>query len=484
MTFFEAAVEVLRRSGRPLHYKKITEVAINEDLLSHVGKSPQATMSDRLEREVRKNNGSPIDQTRPGVYKLDEEYAKELTAKVRKQQEREEKERKKRQQQQDKQKQESAGDAQTSDRDSSSGQASQSADDSSDDSGGESGRQRARGAGSGHSKHKREKSSAGETSAKRRRRPSKSDGSTSKDTPAETQTDRDTSPAPSPSRERPTGASGSEAPDLEVTQTAHLEDGPVKLRGIARAARTVLSDGSQEPMHIEDLADEIFDRKLVKFHTHDPITTVKSALANDNQIREQRGHRPLFAQDDEGYWWLTEWSLSPKIFQKEQAALSLSEEIRQDSVQQLGSALMDVKTEALEHLALTLLERLGYHNIKVSKRSSDGDVFFTADWRQGLADVRVCVRVVSDHDWSLGEDAVNDLRETLNHYSASEGVIIHLGEVTDDAVGASRREGKSPITLLDKQTFVELLIKHGIGVKVYQNPIVTVDMDFIDALKT
>jgi restriction endonuclease Mrr len=237
-------------------------------------------------------------------------------------------------------------------------------------------------------------------------------------------------------------------------------------------------------MHIEDLADEIFDRKLVKFHTHDPITTVKSALANDNQIREQRGHRPLFAQDDEGYWWLTEWSLSPEIFQKEQAALSLSEEIRQDSVQQLGSALMDVKTEALEHLALTLLERLGYHNIKVSKRSSDGDVFFTADWRQGLADVRVCVRVVSDHDWSLGESAVNDLRDTLNHYSASEGVIIHLGEVTDDAVGASRREGKSPITLLDKQTFVELLIKHGIGVKVYQNPIVTVDMDFIDALKT
>jgi hypothetical protein len=472
MTFFEAAVEVLRRSGRPLHYKKITEIAISEDLLSHVGKTPQATMSDRLEREVRKNNGSPIDQTRPGVYKLDEEYAKELTAKVRK---REEEERKKREERQKKQQQQQQ-EQQT--RDDSSDQQSGSQQSASEQSGGDSGRRRARGADSGgHAKRKRDSSTSEESTPKRRRRPSKTDDDSD-------EKQRQSEPSSAPSRRRPSGGEGGEAAEVDVSQTAHLEEGPVKLRGIARAARTVLNDGAREPMHIEELSDEIFDRKLVKFHTHDAITTVKSALANDNQIREQRGHRPLFAQDDEGYWWLTEWNLSAEIFQKEQAILSLSEEIRQDSVRQLGSALMDVKTEALEHLALTLLERLGYHNIKVSKRSADGDVFFTADWRQGLADVRVCVRVVSDHDWSLDDGAVHDLRETLNHYSASEGVIIHLGEVTDEAVKASRREGESPITLLDKQTFVELLIKHGIGVKVYDNPIVTVDMDFIDALKT
>jgi hypothetical protein len=472
MTFFEAAVEVLRRSGRPLHYKKITEIAISEDLLSHVGKTPQATMSDRLEREVRKNNGSPIDQTRPGVYKLDEEYAKELTAKVRK---REEEERKKREERQKKQQQQQQ-EQQT--RDDSSDQQSGSQQSASEQSGGDSGRRRARGADSGgHAKRKRDSSTSEESTPKRRRRPSKTDDDSD-------EKQRQSEPSSAPSRRRPSGGEDGEAAEVDVSQTAHLEEGPVKLRGIARAARTVLNDGAREPMHIEELSDEIFDRKLVKFHTHDAITTVKSALANDNQIREQRGHRPLFAQDDEGYWWLTEWNLSAEIFQKEQAILSLSEEIRQDSVRQLGSALMDVKTEALEHLALTLLERLGYHNIKVSKRSADGDVFFTADWRQGLADVRVCVRVVSDHDWSLDDGAVHDLRETLNHYSASEGVIIHLGEVTDEAVKASRREGESPITLLDKQTFVELLIKHGIGVKVYDNPIVTVDMDFIDALKT
>mgnify|MGYP006297718693 CR=1 FL=1 len=256
-----------------------------------------------------------------------------------------------------------------------------------------------------------------------------------------------------------------------------------RLKGIARAAHRVLDEDQNAEMHIEDLADEIFERKLVKFHTHDPVTTVKSALANDNQIRRQRGHRPLFEHDETDHWWLSEWSLSDSIHQKEQAVLSLTEEIRQDSIRQLSRSLREVKTEALEHLALTLLERLGYHNIKVSKRSSDGDVFFTADWRQGLADVRVCVRVVSDHDHKLDVQDVDDLRETLDHYSASEGLIFHLGEVTDGAVNKSRKGGQAPITLLDDSTFVELLIKHGIGVKIFDSPIVTVDSRFIDGLK-
>src|ERR1043165_7647669 len=48
MTFTEAAAHVLRLVGKPLHYKEITDVAIERDLLSHVGKSPEVTMGARL----------------------------------------------------------------------------------------------------------------------------------------------------------------------------------------------------------------------------------------------------------------------------------------------------------------------------------------------------------------------------------------------------------------------------------------------------
>jgi hypothetical protein len=48
MTFTEAAVEVLKREGKPLHFRKIAEIAIRESLLDHVGKIPDETMADQL----------------------------------------------------------------------------------------------------------------------------------------------------------------------------------------------------------------------------------------------------------------------------------------------------------------------------------------------------------------------------------------------------------------------------------------------------
>src|SRR3954470_24723409 len=48
MTFTEAAVEVLRRVGKPLHFKDIAEQAVRENLLSHVGQDPEVTMGQRL----------------------------------------------------------------------------------------------------------------------------------------------------------------------------------------------------------------------------------------------------------------------------------------------------------------------------------------------------------------------------------------------------------------------------------------------------
>src|SRR6266508_3449148 len=53
MTFTEAAIEVLRREGKPLHFKKLTEIAIRENLLDHVGKIPEDTMADQLAAHCR-----------------------------------------------------------------------------------------------------------------------------------------------------------------------------------------------------------------------------------------------------------------------------------------------------------------------------------------------------------------------------------------------------------------------------------------------
>jgi hypothetical protein len=73
MTFTEAAAEVLRQVGKPLHYKEITDLAIEKNLLSHVGKSPEVTMGARLAALLKKSSKeNPLVRVKPGVFGLRE----------------------------------------------------------------------------------------------------------------------------------------------------------------------------------------------------------------------------------------------------------------------------------------------------------------------------------------------------------------------------------------------------------------------------
>ncbi|NRA34520.1 MAG: restriction endonuclease [Polyangiaceae bacterium] len=81
MTFTEAAAQVLRLVGKPLHYKEITDVAIEKDMLSHVGKSPEVTMGARLAALVKKGDPSnPLVRVKPGVFGLGEWDDKKVKA--------------------------------------------------------------------------------------------------------------------------------------------------------------------------------------------------------------------------------------------------------------------------------------------------------------------------------------------------------------------------------------------------------------------
>jgi hypothetical protein len=71
MTFTEAAVEVLRRAGKPLHFKDITEAALKENLLSHVGQDPEVTMGQRLAAMAKRDDDRKVVAVAPeGTFAL------------------------------------------------------------------------------------------------------------------------------------------------------------------------------------------------------------------------------------------------------------------------------------------------------------------------------------------------------------------------------------------------------------------------------
>lgn len=73
MTFLEAAIEVLREAGEPLHFSEVATRAVEGNLLSHVGRDPQAAMRTCLMSAVRKGRDGAdpiIVREKPGVYGL------------------------------------------------------------------------------------------------------------------------------------------------------------------------------------------------------------------------------------------------------------------------------------------------------------------------------------------------------------------------------------------------------------------------------
>jgi hypothetical protein len=73
MTFTEAAVEVLRRVGKPLHFKEIAEQAVRENLLSHVGQDPEVTMGQRLSAMAKREDERKVVAVAPeGTFALAE----------------------------------------------------------------------------------------------------------------------------------------------------------------------------------------------------------------------------------------------------------------------------------------------------------------------------------------------------------------------------------------------------------------------------
>jgi len=70
--FKAAALEILRETGRPLHYADITELALRQGYLESAGATPQNTMRARLYSDVRDNPRSPFVRTASGIFGLGE----------------------------------------------------------------------------------------------------------------------------------------------------------------------------------------------------------------------------------------------------------------------------------------------------------------------------------------------------------------------------------------------------------------------------
>lgn len=514
MTFTEAAAEVLRQVGRPLHYKEITDIAIEKNLLSHVGKSPEVTMGARLAALLKKSTkDNPLVRVKPGVFGLrewDEKAAPEaLTEKaihpveaaeaaetpraveaaepseVAEAEGAQEPERIEervhatyRELPEEEEEVQRAPDELRRAEIAAAGAELFGVEEDDDRPilGGDDEDEAAAGGESSSSRRRRRR---------RRRRGPNGETTSAAAAPA--------IPAPGlPSyTEAPAFPAGAPAYEVEaagegeafVEQVAFDE---LVGRDLADAVAQVLAsmDRNGGTVSLRHVAEQAQRRGRVTGDLHHVQAQVGAAVRADNARRATNGQRLRFRIVG-GRIALTDWLLTGELSRLEAEAIAAVERYREASRRALLRKLQELPGHALLELMILALERAGLSQVRIVKRSGvpGTESHFSAVQKTGAGEVRTAI-VLRRDGREIGRERVADLRGSLHHYGpAAAGWIITTGQVLSGARDESMAPGAAPITLYDGIALARLCEENDVAVLRARLPIAVPDVDFLEALR-
>ena len=148
----------------------------------------------------------------------------------------------------------------------------------------------------------------------------------------------------------------------------------------------------------------------------------------------------------------------------------------------LRSQLQEMHPFAFEHLIKRLLEEMDYQNVEVTSRSNDGGVDVVADMEVGITSIREVVQA-KRHRRAIQRKDLDALRGSLYRFDAVRGTIFTTSRFSKGTQDAAFATGVAPITLVDGEKLLDLLIEHGIGVRKRTVELLELDADAIAAIE-
>ena len=144
--------------------------------------------------------------------------------------------------------------------------------------------------------------------------------------------------------------------------------------------------------------------------------------------------------------------------------------------EELRDFLQSMNPYQFEHLIKRLLEEMGYENVEVTSGSHDKGVDVVADIELGISRVKEVIQVKRQKS-NIGQPVVNQLRGSLGLFDAARGSIITTGGFTKGAKEIGFVPNLAPITLIDGERLLDMLIEHDIGIRRSEIKIMEFDHD-------
>jgi len=140
----------------------------------------------------------------------------------------------------------------------------------------------------------------------------------------------------------------------------------------------------------------------------------------------------------------------------------------------LRDRLENMDPYAFERLICDLLTEMGYEDVEVTQPSNDKGVDVKAVAQFGITTINEVIQV-KRHRANIQRPVLDMLRGSLHRFKAQKGTIITTGDYGKGAKDAAFEMGVAPITLINGDKLIDLLVQHEIGVKKK-----TVDYYYVD----
>ncbi len=243
---------------------------------------------------------------------------------------------------------------------------------------------------------------------------------------------------------------------------------------LVQAAVAALRE-SGVPLSVDALAERVGAQGLA-------TTGLRAALLAENTRCASGGLRSPFVIRYAGTIALSEWGLSARYRALEtsvQASLAEQREIvRRDLLARVG----ELGDRAFEQVVVMMLEQLGYENVAIVHRQRGGNLALRAARDEGGGPE--ITAVVARRSWnSMKPDTVVALRDSLDHFSASRGLLITMGTFSRAARREASRGDRPVVHLVDGAGLARLLFEHGVGLSSHRPLVSYVDVAFFESLE-
>ena len=144
----------------------------------------------------------------------------------------------------------------------------------------------------------------------------------------------------------------------------------------------------------------------------------------------------------------------------------------------LRRLLLAMDPQKFEELIRSLLEEMGFEETETTQPTNDQGVDVRGILKTNQLSAMKVVIQAKRWQKKVGSRVVRDLRGSLNMMRGEQGIIVTLSDFSPNAKKESQAEGRLPITLINGNELIELLIQYQVGVKREERIINSIDTEY------